>query len=133
MKNYNYGLRAKDRLAAAYSRRGHTTSFYERSRGPADIVIVRGGRRLHMQVKSIRSRTTRIVDADAAFEIVSSRLSDHDLTRLTSHATASGGQPAIGLTHGDYYWTWRLRAVREGYDFELLHHGLLPTRALERT
>ena len=132
MKHYNYGLRAEDRLAGAYSRRGHTTSYYERSRGPTDIVVARGGRRLHIQVKAVRSQTARILDAATAFKAVSARLNDVQLATLVHAATESGGQPAVALTNGDYYWTWRLKRTRDGHDFRLVHHGWLPKRPLVR-
>jgi hypothetical protein len=133
MKNYFYGIRAEDRLAGALTRLGHTASYYENSRGPADIFVTRGGRRLYIQVRSTRSTTVRIPDSDAAFAFISSRLSDVDLARLSKHAMKTRGQPAVGLTHGDYYWTWRVRATRDEYAFELLHHGWLPKRSLARS
>lgn len=132
MKHYNYGLRAEDRLAGAYARRGHATSYYERSRGPADLFVTRGARRLYIQVRSTRSKTVRIADASAAFVVLSGRLREKDLERLVAHATRNRGQPAVGLTHGDYYWTWRVRVGRNEYGFDLLHHGWLPKRPLGR-
>jgi hypothetical protein len=132
MKHYNYGLRAEDRLAGAYSRRGYTTSYHERSRSPADIIVVRGGRRLHVQVKSVRSRTARIMDVEAAFDFISQRMSDSELVRLVTHAARSRGQPAVGLTNGDYYWTWRITAMRDEHIFSPLHQGWLPRLPLAR-
>ena len=132
MKNYWYGLRAEDRLAGAYARRGHLTGYYERSRGPADVTAIRGGRRLHIQVKSVRSNVIRVLDVETAFEIISRRLSEHDVSALIAHARRSGGQPAVALTNGDYYWTWRVRASRSEHVFTLLHDGWLPKRPLSR-
>lgn len=132
MEHYNYGLRAEDRVAAAYARRKHATGYYERSRGAADITAVRGGRRLHIQVRSVRSSTARIMDVDRAFELISKRTADHELARLLAHAKRSGGQPAVALANGDYFWTWRIGRTRDGYEFKLLHHGWLPRLPLER-
>lgn len=133
MKNYFYGIRAEDRLAGAFARRGYTTSYYERSRGPADIFVARGGRRLYVQVRSTRSISARIPDADAALAFISSRLSDRDISRLVRHARGTRGQPAVGLTHGGYYWTWRIHVTPDEYVFDLLHDGWLPKRPLGRS
>lgn len=124
MKNYFCGLRAEDRLAGALTRLGHTASYYENSSR---------GRRLFIQVRSTRRSTVRIPDSDAAFAFISSRLSDVDLARLSKHAMKTRGKPAVGLTHGDYYWTWRVRAARDEYTFALIHHGWLPKRSLARS
>jgi hypothetical protein len=132
MKNYHYGLRAEDRLADAYSRRGHATSYYDRSRGPADVFMTRGARRLYVQVRSTRSKTVHIVNERQALAFASSRLRDRDIDRLIAHAKRNGGQPAVGFTNGDYYWTWRIFVSRSEYTFELLHHGWLPKRAAGR-
>ena len=131
MKHYNYGIKAENRLAAAYKRRGHTTRYSEGSRGPSDIFVVRGARRLAIQVKATRGTTVRINDSLQAAEHLRQRVSKGELKKLVAHIKR-GWQPAVGLTNGDYYWTFRVHRRGDDHEFELLHDGHLPKRPLVR-
>lgn len=128
MRNFPYGLKQEDRVAAALRRRGHSTGYYPASRGPVDITADRGGLHLDLQVKSVRARTARIETAADALTFVLARVSSAERTRLRLASRRSGRRPALALVNGDYHWIF----VLSGRDVTLYHHGWLPRKPLAR-
>ncbi len=91
--HYGYGRRKELQLGEFLERRGFEWARAQGSRGPVDLMAVRGRLRLAIQVKATRSDYSR-----------HTQLSGEGETRLIRSAAARRATPTLALVSRNYVW-----------------------------
>ena len=95
--HYHYGKRKELQLGEFLERRGFAWARAQGSRGPGDLIAIRGRQRLAIQVKATRKDRTSYA-----------RLSQEEEQALVRSARARKAIPALALVSRNHVWLIRI-------------------------